>query len=166
MNNITLGADGRANYAISILRASNQKGELKHQNEFAPGVKLLVSPELAISGEWQSKEAELLSMEAEISGEGGWVALHITLPFESTLPYGVCGVVARTKAPQDLVANVCLRSGKEEGFEDQFFEKQMYFTPDESTHLDVIDLHRSQFVPKSSPWRELIIFLPSKSFQP
>lgn len=164
MNNIALGADGRANHVISVLRATKRNGQLAHEVSFVPGLALHVAPELEISGQWRSEEAEIFDLEATISGQGGWVGLHLDLPFESILPYGVLGIVARTSGPAEAVARVCLRSGKKDGFEDNFFEKPMIFSPQDASHLDVIELNRLSEVPERAPWRELILFLPSRSF--
>jgi hypothetical protein len=72
--------------------------------------------------------------------------------------------VTRTQAPAETVARVCLRSGTENGFQDHFFEKLMFFSPQEASHLDVIELNHFSPVLKHAPWRELILFLPSTSF--
>lgn len=164
MENIVLGADGRANQAISTLRIANTMGDLIHDVTIAPGLTLHIAPELEVSGKWRSEEAVVLDLDAVLSGQDGWVGLHLALPFESTLSYGMLGFAARTKARTMTEVRVCLRSGTESGFEDHFFEKPLLFSPQETTHLDVIELNSIVPVPQRAHWRELILFLPTQSF--
>lgn len=164
MDNIALGADGRANHAISTLRLTNRTGDLVHNVTFIPGLTLHIAHDLEVSGRWRSEEGVALDLEATLLGDNGWAALHIAMPFESTVPYGMLGFAARTQASTATESRICLRSGVESGFEDTFFEQNLVFLPQETSHLGVLEFHNYTSVPQRAPWRDLIVFLPAHSF--
>jgi hypothetical protein len=93
------------------------------------------------------------------------VGLHLDLPAKDLRQAGVLGFGARFAAPEIMVARVCLRSGTKSGFEDCFFDKHMLLRPEEASHIDALSIHHRADLPVQAPWRELIIFMPTRAFQ-
>lgn len=164
-DSIAIGADGQANQTLEFMRKEHRAGELGTDLTFLPGLELHADPELNLSGSWTSAESEVLEIDAAIPGLGGWVGLHLSLPVGTTRGHGVLGFAARIRAPEIFVARACLRSGRDGGFVDCFFDKHLLFTPDEASHVDALQLHQRDTIPEEAPWRDLILFLPTESFR-
>lgn len=164
-DSITIGADGQANQTLAQLRAEQRTGELAAETALLPGLRFHADPALNLSGRWASEPDKLLDMQVDIPGIGGWVGLHLSLPVASTRGRGIIGFAARIQTPKIFVARACLRSGRENGFVDCFFEKHLLFTPEESSHVDVLQIALRDTIPEDAPWRELILFLPTESFR-
>lgn len=164
-DSIALGPDGQANHTLAVLRNSANKGELAPHVEFMPGFNLHTDPELGLAGQYRSPEGQLLEIDARPTGAGAWNALHLALPADDLRRYGVLGFAMRSASPELLVIRACLRSGIEGGFEDCFFDKHILVRPEASSHVDALALaHRSR-LPPEAPWRELVLFLPTRGFR-
>ncbi|KAA8610029.1 hypothetical protein [Salipiger aestuarii] len=164
-DSITIGADGQANQTLDLLRAEQRTGELGTEAGILPGLGFHADPELNLSGSWTTEPGRLLDIQADVPGIGGWAGLHLSLPIASTRGRGIIGFAARLQAPEIFVARACLRSGREGGFVDCFFEKHLLFTPDETSHVDVLQIAHRDTIPEEAPWRDLILFLPTESFR-
>lgn len=166
VNSITLGADGQANHTLSVMRSKTTKGALHSNVEFLPGFKLNADPALELTGEYRSPAGRLLEFDAQTGpNPGGWVGLHLEVPVDDLSHLGVIGFAARIAAPEILVVRACLRSGTEDGFQDCFFDKHLLFRPEEASHVDAIPTGQRMDLPQRAGWRELILFLPTRSFQ-
>jgi len=165
VDNLSLGADGQVNYALSVLRNQTSKGKLVNRVELLPGIGLQIDPALKVSGHFNSPEGWLLEIDATAHGEGNWLGLHLKLPASDLSDVGVFGFVARTAAPEVEAARACMRSGIEGGFVDCFFDKHIFMQSEETCHVDVLQLDRKDTIPTTAPWRELIIFFPPESFR-
>lgn len=164
-DSIAIGADGQANQTLSVLRNEERTGELATDAGILPGLGFHADPELNLSGGWRSKKGRLLDIDASIPGLGGWCGLHLSLPVGTMRPHGVIGFAAQIQAPEIFVARACLRSGREGGFVDCFFDKHLLFTPEESSHVDVLQVKQRDTIPEEALWRDLILFLPTESFR-
>jgi hypothetical protein len=165
-NNIALGADGQANHTLGVLRGGTFQGALATNVSFLPGLKLNADPALEVAGSYRSPAGRLLELDLTTGpGLGGWVGLHLDLPAKDLRQAGVLGFGARFAAPEIMVARVCLRSGTKSGFEDCFFDKHMLLRPEEASHIDALSIHHRADLPVQAPWRELIIFMPTRAFQ-
>lgn len=164
-DNISLGPDAQLNHALRVLRTGSMEGEIADEVRVLPGVTLRADPALGAGGRYASPEGRLFDLDVTVSGEGGWLALHMGFPARDLTGFGVIGLACRTAAPEIQVIQPCLRSGTEEGFEDCFFDKHILTQPEESSHVDALPVgHRAQ-LPVEAPWRELILFLPTRPFR-
>lgn len=166
VDNIALGADGQANHTLSVLRCGTSEGKLSSDVSFLPGLKLNADPALELSGTYRSPKGKLLEFDAKTGpNPGSWIGLHLNIPAEDLSNAGVLGFAARISAPEILVARVCLRSGAEDGFEDCFFDKHLLLRSEDASHVDALSVHHRDRLPLRAPWRELVVFLPTRSFQ-
>lgn len=164
VDSIALGADGQANHTLSLLRASDAQGPLSADTKLVPGLWLNADPALGLGGSFSSPAGRLLEISATTANPGNWIGLHATLPVDDLSGVGVIGFAARIAAPDTHIVRACIRSGTENGFEDCFFDKHLLFRPEEASHLDAIAVGRRLDLPDRAPWRELILFLPTQSF--
>lgn len=166
VDSIAPGADGQANHTLSVLRGGKFEGALASDVSFLPGLKLNADPALELSGRYHSPAGRLLEIDAKTGpNPGGWVGLHLDIPAEDLSNAGVLGFAARFAAPEITVARVCLRSGTKGGFEDCFFDKHLLLRSEEASHVDALPIHSREGLPLRAPWRELVIFLPTQTFQ-
>jgi hypothetical protein len=166
VENIAPGADGQANHTLSVLRGGTQNGALVSDVSFLPGLKLNADPALELSGSYHSPAGRLLEFDAKTGpNPGGWIGLHLDIPAVDLRSAGVVGFAARFAAAEIMVARVCLRSGTDGGFEDCFFDKHLLLRPEEASHVDALPIHQREALPVRAPWRELVIFLPTRSFK-
>lgn len=164
-DSIAIGADGQANQTLELLRKEQRTGELAADAGILPGLGFHADPDLNLSGNWSSEQGRLLDIDASIPKLGGWVGLHLSLPLGTTRPHGIIGFAARIQALEIFVARACLRSGREGGFVDCFFDKHLLFTPEEASHVDALQISQRDTIPEEAPWRDLILFLPTESFR-
>lgn len=164
-DNLRIGADAQLNNALGVLRDGVVGGALTDRVELMPGIYLAADPALKIAGAHHSPEGRILEIAAEMQGEGNWMALHMALPARDLAPYGFVGFAARIEAPETQVIQPCLRSGVEGGFVDCFFDKHILALPQPRSHLDALTAHHRDNLPAQAPWRELIFFLPTRSYR-
>jgi len=164
-DDLDLGADGEANHRLGLLRAGTSGGDLGQRSDLAPGIFLVADPPLEIAGRWASPAGRILEIEATPRGSGAWFALHVGLPARDLSARGVLGLACRSTAPEVVVVQPCLRSGTPDGFEDCFFDKHVLSRSEEASHLDALAVQRRDNLPPQAPWRELILFLPVRSFR-
>lgn len=163
-DNIALGADGQLNHALAVLRSSTREGELADHVHFLPGLDLRADAALGLAGQYRSTEGRCLDLEARPTGQGSWCALHLGLPARDLQGFGVLGFALRGAAPQMQLIRACLRSGTKAGFTDCFFDKHVLLHPEESSHVDALAIRHHKRLPQEAPWRELILFLPTRAF--
>ena len=164
-DSIALGPDGQVNHALAILRQETREGNLEQDMMFLPGIEWHVDPALELRGHYASLEGRILEIDSQPQAQGGWNALHLSLPAGDLRPYGVCGFALRGSSPEFQVVRACLRSGVESGFEDCFFDKHILVRPEESSHVDALPALSQSRLPLEAPWRELILFFPVVPFQ-
>ncbi|MFD1344455.1 hypothetical protein [Litorisediminicola beolgyonensis] len=162
---IALGPDGQANHLLALVSGQSRDGTLSSKTRIAPGFMLNSDPALGLSGRYGSPEGRLLEVDAEMSGPGDWIALHLDFHAGDLSEMGVLGFALRGVAPEMILLRACLRSGTPEGFEDCFFDKHILLHPEESTHLDALALPYRDRLPVTAPWRQLVIFLPTETFR-
>lgn len=164
IENIALGPDGQVNHALAVLRSGSREGELEQHVHFLPGIDLHADPALDLKGRFRSPEGRILELSAQPAGRGDWCALHLNFPARDLRNYGVMGFALRGAAPQMQVLRACVRSGKEDGFTDCFFDKHILLRPEESSHVDALPVSGGLALPPEAPWREMILFLPPAAF--
>ena len=128
-----------------------------------PEVVLRRDPEARIGGHWSSPQGRLLELHTEVQAPGAWLGLHIALP-RSLPPLDQLtwiAVVARSNAARAIAIRVCLRSGLPTGgFQDSFFAHHLLSQGRLSDHHDVLAPAQLPDLPRTAPWRELVLFLP------
>lgn len=164
-NSLTLGADGQANHTLDVWRQQTSEGTLNAHLEFLPGLNMHLDPEMDLQGTFRSPKGRLFEFEAQTAKPGRWVGLHVALPAHDLHHVGIVGFGARINAGSVYVARACLRSSTPDGFVDCFFDKHLLFRPEEASHIDAISVAHRDNVPIQATWRELILFLPTESFQ-
>lgn len=164
-DNLALGPDAQANHALSLLRDSALDVPLENETPLAPGINLFADPALQISGRVRSPQGRLLEIDATMGAPGGWFGLHIGLGAPDLTHRGIVGIASRGTSAQMQVLRAALRSGESDGFVDCFFDKHILTSPEGASHLDAIPLAERDTVPAKAPWRELVLFLPTQSFQ-
>lgn len=164
-DNIALGPDGQVNHVLTLLRNGAAEGDLQENVVFMPGIELHADPALGLSGSYRSPEGRILEFDARMEAPGGWCGLHLTLPATDLRRYGVLGFACRSSAPDLHMVRACIRSGREDGFEDCFFDKHILIRPEEATHVDALSVHHQDRLPMEAPWREFVLFLPVESFR-
>ncbi|MBE1291339.1 MAG: hypothetical protein GJ677_02505 [Rhodobacteraceae bacterium] len=163
-NNIALGPDGHTNHNLSVLRGKKRKGALANDMKIISGISFHADPALGLSGSYTSPPGRMLELEAHMQGAGEWVGLHFEFPARDISGAGVMGFAARISAAETCVVQTCLRSMTEDGFQDCFFDKHLLLRPEESSHLDALQIGYRDSLPLHAKWRELILFLPTESF--
>jgi hypothetical protein len=164
-HNIQLGPDAEVNHAVAVLRAAQATGEVTSEAHLVPGVYFALDPERPTAGTMATEEGDALSVRFEIEGKARWLGLHLPLGPIDLSEHHVLGVVCRSQAPQAITTRIAIRSGDGAGFSDCFLPKRMVSFGEDSTHLDVLLLEKAANLPAVAPWRELILFLPTASFE-
>lgn len=134
-----------------------------HSARLVPGVTLHLDPAAEARGRWSSPEGRLIELHTTLTRPGAWFGLHLALP--ANLPpldrIAWIGVAARTGAGRGVGVRVCLRSGLPPGgFHDCFFPRLLLSQGRVGDHLDMIAPARLPDLPRTAPWRELVLFLP------
>ena len=164
-DNIAIGPDAQLNHALSLVRSARAEGGIGAGHvPLAPEVFIHSDPALTLDGRYTSPEGRLFDFEVKVAGEGGWIALHCNLGARDLTHQGVLGFACRSIALETQVVQPCLRSGTDEGFVDCFFDKHILSTPEERSHVDALAVHQREAIPTMAPWRELVLFLPTKTF--
>lgn len=165
-DNLGFGADGDLNHKLAILRGGTSSGRLATTADIAPGVKLFSDPVLELQGEYRSPAGALLELDVKAKPQNGaWAGLHFLLGAADMQDAGVIGFAARIAAPETLMLKACVRSGTPEGFVDCLFDKHLLFRAEEASHVDALPIGRRENLPRTAPWRELILFLPLEDFE-
>ncbi len=166
LNNVALGPDGQANYALSVMRAREDKGELASDLEFLPGVILRADPRLHLTGDFHSPRGWIMSLDAKMRNvSDSWLGLHVALPARDLVDSGVIGFGARIAASAAHMVRACIRSGSGDSFQDCFFDKHLLFRNEEADHVDGLIIQHRDLLPKQAEWRELVFFLPTSPFR-
>lgn len=166
-DNLEISADAAANHTLHALRQGGAEGKIDFRTEIRPGLLLVADPAFSqVTGKYRSPKGRILELDVKTEGAGAWIGLHLALPVSNLADKGVVGFASRIAAPELMIMRACLRSGTGTGFSDAFFDKHILAQPNEATHLDALPIHRQTgLLPMFAPWRELIFFLPTHSFQ-
>ena len=150
---------------LAVLREGSAGGEIAGETELAPGLTLRPDPYGRTGGRYASPAGRLLEIETEVDEPGHWLGLHLSLGGGSLAPYGAIGFFCRSNAAAAMVVRPCLRSGLPEGGGlDCFFPRHIVAHAGASDHLDALVIGRAEPLPLEAPWRELILFLPTRDF--
>jgi hypothetical protein len=150
---------------LAMMRDRLSNGDITDNVQFQPGLSLLVDPALKIGGSYHSPSGRLLELDVTTAGTGDWMALHIDLDATDLSQAAYLGFACRHVAPIDLVIRPCLRSGTGDQFTDCFFDKHILATPEPRTHVDTLHIETYRTLPETTPWRELVLFLPTRDFR-
>lgn len=151
---------------LDSLRAGSASGEIVPETEIVPGLRFVPDPDAGMRGHYTSPAGRLLEIEVSHDRPARWCGLHLRLDLGDLDGLGVIGLAARFAAPQALAVSPCLRSGTATGFSDCFFSKQVAALPRPLLHLDALETDgRHKTLPRSAPWREIVLFLPTSSFR-
>jgi hypothetical protein len=145
---------------LETLRAGISAGPLDNTVHFAPGIKLFADPSDALIGTWTSPAQRLLEIRTDEDFSGDWLGLHIALDLAPLRDVTFLGFACRTAAATETLVRVCIRSGLEDGFSDQFFSRHILSLPEPLTHTDALYVPATPGLPDAAPWRELVLFLP------
>lgn len=160
-NNLFLGADAEARFALQALKSENRSGPISGElTDVIEGVFLANDPDAGVTGEYNTTKENLISLNMSPAGQAlpRWQALHLRLGAADLSTANVVGFVASSRAPSAMVTRFCLRSERDGHFVDTFFPKAMASFSEPSTHLDILELNRMPDVPQRADWRELICF--------
>lgn len=146
---------------------SNQSGSLRTtRTDLAPGIFLNADPKLELTGFYSSRSGHFLDLCSAPSGEGAWLGLHIALRLPPITDVTYIGFASRIASDTPLMMRACLRSGIEGGnFRDSFFEKHILTDRSAQNYLDALYLDSVPDLPLTSPWHELVVFLPCDAFE-
>ena len=159
-------ADGPANRTLAAMRAKTSEGALASGVTFSRGLRLHADPALELTGQYRSPPGQLLDLEARTGPDpGDWLALHLALRLDDLSAMGVVGFATRMAAPETLVVRACVRSGTDTGFTDCFFDKHLLVHAHETSHVDALHVGKRADLPLRAPWRDVILFLPTRAFQ-
>ena len=159
-NNLFLGPDANARFLLERLRGHHEEGAIGAQTQVMDSILLSSDPESGVTGEFVTRPGMMLALRMEPSGQQQprWQSMHIPLGPIEIAPGSIFGVVIKSSAPASITTQICLRSGRAEGFVDQHFTKTLVSFAQPSTHLDVLEMKNLPTVPRSAPWRDLILF--------
>lgn len=146
-------------------RQHKSAGTLSNYTEFCPGLAIHADPALQVAGEWRSPPGRLLELNVQMGATGAWIGLHLTFDAPNLSSYGWIGFTCRSAAPKTFMIRPCLRSGTDGGFIDCFFDKHVLTDPETRNHVDTLHLATNRCLPRTAPWRELILFLPRQDFR-
>lgn len=167
-DSLALGPDAQLNHLLAVLRHADSAGEIAQPLAWMPGMDLRADPALDVRGRYRSPVGRLLELDIDLNDnpapERSFLAIHMALGARDLTGFGLFGIAARTSAPQIELIQPCLRSGLDDGFVDCFFDKHILSRPDEASHLDALAVGQRTDLPAMAPWRELILFLPVRSF--
>jgi len=140
-------------------------GDIADSLRFGPGLALYADPSLEVRGTWRSPAGRLLELDVTTSGTGTWIGLHVTLDAPDLTNTAWIGFACRSVAPEQATIRCCLRSGTDEGFTDCFFDRHILSDPEPRSHVDALHIPTTRAIPETAIWRELVLFLPRKSFR-
>lgn len=158
-DNLDLGPDSQANHALALLRSMTFEGDLTPGQQLVPGIFFTwdKAGDLRVTG--QSKPGQLLETGITVSRPGQWLSLHVALGAADLTGAQTFGLVCKSASPYATTFQPCLRSGLPEGgFVDHFFRKRVLPHGQPSLHLDALLMEADPGLPRSAPWRELLLF--------
>ncbi len=158
-HNLDFGPDSQANHALAVLRGMTFKGDLTSDRRLVPGVFLAWDAESDLRARAVSRPGSLLELDFSVARPGKWLALHVELGAVDFNNLQAVGLVCKVVSPYATTFRTCLRSGQEGGgFVDRFFRKQVLSHSQSSVHLDALLPGVDHDMPRTAPWRELILF--------
>lgn len=163
-HNLRLGPDADATNALAMLRGAAFDKPLDG-DPLVPGVFLVPDPAAQMTGTVASEDGTLLRLRTEVQTPGAWFGLHVSLGGIDLDRSALVGFACKTRAPATILSRACLRSGEAEGFSDAFFDKHIVSYEAPGLHLDVMEIAPTPALPPHAPWRELILFFPTGSFE-
>ena len=158
-DSLDLGPESGVNSRLAVLRQlTREPAPQPAQEPLVPGLFFDTDPEAPTTVTVTSRPGELLKAEFDIAGKARWLGMHINLtdcPLDGKM---LLGVAIRSKAPLSQTFRLCLRNGREGGFDDIFFRKTAIAYTEPSLHLDALSLADHPGLAAPAPWRELILF--------
>jgi len=164
-HNLDLGPDAQANHALALLRGLSFAGPIEPDGMLVPGIWFAFDPEAEMGGEVESTPGMLLRARFRVVVPGRWMALHVALGDIDLTNLHVLGFVCKSDAPEPVTFRASLRSATDSGFVDCFFPKRVVAFGETSTHVDLLQIGRSEPLPIRAPWREMILFFDRKDFE-
>jgi hypothetical protein len=163
-DSLDLGPETGINSRLAVLRELDID-DVPHSagKSLVPGVFFVPDTESQTSLTLESRNGMILRANYEIQGTARWLGLHIDMADCSFDGKTLFGVAMRSQAPRVTTFNLCLRNGREGGFDDHFFRKTGLTFPESSLHLDALTLSETPGLWGHAPWRELILFLKPES---
>lgn len=159
-DNLLLGPDAQCRFSLQVLKAHQGHGSIGEHSEVIPGVFFSNDPTSKVRGNYDTSEGKMLSFQLapRSAQKPAWQALHFAMGAADFSETSVLGVVVRSTAPSSTTTKLCLRSGRDNRFEDKFFRKTIVSFSEPSTHIDVLELYSASDIPKIAEWREIIFF--------
>lgn len=172
-HNLDFGPEAQANHALAALRGLSGGGPIEADRMPVPGVWFALDPESEMGGSYETQPGMLLTARVRVVVPGRWLALHVALGAVDLAGRHVVGFVCRSEAPEPVTWRASLRSGTDAdpeasaggGFVDCFFPKRLVAFGEPSTHIDLLQVGRSEPLPLQAAWRELILFFERKDFE-
>jgi len=163
-DSLDLGPETGVNSRLAVLRELDID-EAPHSagQGLVPGVFFVPDAESQTTLTLESRQGLLLRASYDIQGTARWLGLHIDMADCSFAGKSLFGIAMRSRAPWVTTFNLCLRNGREGGFDDHFFRKTGLTFPESSLHLDALALPDTPSLWGHAPWRELILFLRPES---
>ena len=154
------------NQPLAALRADRFGDRPLDEAGLPAGLALRADPGLDLGGLCRSPAGRLLELEVTARGQGDWIALHVALDAPDLSAAAYVGFACRSAAPEQHMIRACLRSGAEtgDGFSDCFFDRHILAHPEPANHVDALHAATCRDLPETAPWRELVLFLPTRDF--
>lgn len=156
-DNLLLGPEAGVNHSLALLRAEAFEKTVTPRVDLVPGIFVSVDPEASVSGNVSSVHGSLVSLRLTPDGPTRWMSVHLQLGAADLRQVQMLGVVCRAQAPKSVTFRMTLRSGVEGGFVDTMLRKTVVAYAEPSLHMDALDLSREPSVPRTAPWREIIL---------
>lgn len=158
-HNLDLGPDAQANHALAVLRGLDFEGDLAPGQQVVPGLFLTWDEDSDIRVHGLSRPGQLLELGFSVARPGKWLSLHVALGPADLTGLHALGLVCKSVSPYATTFQPCLRSGQEAGgFVDHFFRKRVLTHSQPGVHLDALLPGTDTDLPRSVPWRELVLF--------
>lgn len=158
-DNLDFGPDAQANHALAVLRGLSFEGELAPGQALVPGIFFTWDGESEMRVTGKSQPGQLLEAGFTASRPGQWLSLHVALGAADLTGAQTFGLVCKSASPYATTFQPCLRSGLAEGgFSDHFFRKRVLTHGQPSLHLDALLMEADPELPRTAPWRELVLF--------
>jgi hypothetical protein len=163
-HSLDLGPEAGVNSTLATLRLLDRSAAPIARGEtLVPGIFLDFDPEGGVEAMVHSTPDTLFSAEFTVTGDAGWLALHIALGEIDLSQHMMFGFICKSMAPQSTTLRPCLRSGTAEGFSDIFFRKTIITYAEPSLHLDALMIDEHADLNVAAPWRELVLFFRPES---
>lgn len=158
-HNLDLGPDAQANHALAVLRGMEFDGALAAGHHLVPGVFFTWDDEADLRLQAVSRPGQLIDLSLNVARPGKWMSLHVALGPADLTGLQAVGLICRSASPYATTFQPCLRSGQQEGgFVDHFFHKRVLTHSQPSLHMDAHLLGPASDLPRTAPWRELVLF--------